>query len=113
MIPLRHALGETELEIVLAPGAREPLSMLPSSEELTPAQSNVLAATVDTFAERIEEAASSSMTDEALASVWEKEQDDADSVYRALLGNAAYNQKNSEAAAKALGYPSAPPQAGE
>lgn len=98
--------GESELELQLAPGVREPTVLIAPDEEMTPAQSAALNATLEVFVSRLEAAAAAGRTDEEIARIWEEGMAEADSTYRNIFGSAAFDRQATEAAVRALGYPS-------
>lgn len=94
------------IELELGPGTIEPIALAEPLETMTPAQATAVAEISDDFIDRIEEAATT-LPDEALSGVWDAEQENADSLYRVLFGDVAYNEKLMERALDALGLPSA------
>ncbi len=104
-LDLNANANEGDLELVLAPGVREPASLLALADGLTPAQVEALASTSETFLKSLGAAAASSIPGEALADVWNKAHADADSTYRNLFGDESLHERSTEAALNALGYP--------
>lgn len=92
----------------LAPGTREPIALIEDAETRTPAQSAALDSTADAFLDRVEQGAAGD-SEEALSITWEQAQEDADSIYRNIFGEAAYQRRLTESAIRALGRPVSAP----
>ncbi|HEX8296364.1 MAG TPA: hypothetical protein VF593_08700 [Chthoniobacteraceae bacterium] len=91
-----------ELVLELEPGTREPVAFADAGEDRTIEQSESLAGISSDFDERVKQAAPD-LSDDALSEVWESEQMEADSQYRILFGDSAFNQRSMETALHALG----------
>jgi hypothetical protein len=82
--------------VVLSPGVREPAVLYDPQENLSVQQAEILADLTDDFIRHVEDAAKS--PDDTLTETWDRAQEDVDSQYRNIFGEAAYNLKLMEAA---------------
>ena len=107
--PVRDSFSGQQTDVILdlAPGVREPIAMVTAEnpvndlpeqgDELTSEQSNAILEISEDFKNRIHQAAST-LPEEELSETWDAEQEHADSLYRILFGDSAYNQKSAERA---------------
>jgi hypothetical protein len=86
-----------EFTVYLPPGVREPAALLDPQEGLSDQQAEALADLSDEFIRQLEETAATS-PEETITETWDQGQEDADSQYRNLFGEAAYNRMLMEAA---------------
>ena len=106
-LPQTGAAAAGLLTLELAPGVRQPIALLDAETELPPPQANALADIHEQFIESIEAAAGAG-SDQELNETWDREQTQADSRYRIIFGEAAYNRTQMEAARSARGLPNGP-----
>lgn len=92
------------LVLELSPESRAPAALAELEEQMTAAQSGATAKIAEEFTDRVEEAAASH-SEEELAEVWDTQQEDADSQFRNIFGEAALHLKQTAAAAEAQGLP--------
>jgi hypothetical protein len=89
--------GGGELSVLLSPGVREPAVIFDPQEGLSDQQAEALADLSDEFIRKVEGAAGTA-PEEELTETWDRAQEDADSQYRNIFGEAAYHQMLMEAA---------------
>jgi hypothetical protein len=86
-----------ELTVLLSPGVREPAVIFDPQEGVSDQQAEALADLSDEFIRKVEETAGTA-PEEELTETWDRAQEDADSQYRNIFGEAAYHQMMMEAA---------------
>lgn len=94
---ITSAIAEPVLTLVLPPGVREPAVLLDSPEELSTQQAIALDDISDEFIAQVEQAVASG-SEETVTEAWETAQQEADSQFRILFGDIAYNQMQMDAA---------------